>query len=625
MTVLEDFLNCKSLIYTKTSKLQELLLVIKYAELTNNEFNKFITALTSGKSNSVLKIIGLYGENDSGKILLDIAKNREINPKQLDKLINCVIAIKDTNFEWVDYLISTGTKFTNKQLQILLAGGYNKDIKSLIATGCKADDLMNNIDCILATKNLDKNLDILEEIVKKNKIIISNNNFETMLSCHTENAIQITTKFIELGFVPNNESIVIFLKSKFMMHNILILDMLVNNDKYQNQLMFEHLELMSNFVADSSFIVIICKFMSLGFVFNISYLDRLLNFSLFSSHTLCKCIYSILKDPHHTRIDINDDFLIHLGQIIDKSYYYYSVSEDDIKDRYATIIYILHTNYKPHKIDYYDLTMRVIDTPIIKMAYSKLLKEFVKYNFFPTQRNLETAYRTANVELVNFCHNYGIMPNYECLYCLCKGPVDQHKTLLYEQLFNMKILPDEKVLIIAIENSSDAIYLIENGAPLTPKVLNALFGTGLIKSDAFTKVDLEKYGMVYDEYVYELCHKYTIYNDTIINKISIDKNILTFRLMCLYDDMQHILAFKNANNMEFDKYCYDNLLVNENSDCFEYVKQCISDEDTNYVVNMASLLRINDTYRAMKVYDAKLLKLTNFVDLNSVSQINTTP
>lgn len=571
-----------------------------FSDIPDNLFDKFIARITVGGSNSHLRrslYYKAYNEPDNlnspGQLLEKIVKGKLPNAKQLDKLINCAVLLPIKQYEWVDYIISKGVHLTEKQLKILLANGYQRDLKLLIN-----DNAVLPIDIILTTTKLENNLDLLEDIIVKNKIKLTNEHYKMILESNIVGISKITEKIINLGFVPDSETINLFLDcfavySKPDM-NFDTLEKLVNK---KNPLLDIHLKTSLKLNKSSSQLdILLFLFEKLKFNPTTETICTLIESSSCYSFQYNLTIYTYLTKIIEKGIKITDQILEKIYTMLGNLVSYYPAQFESASKILFTI---LKSGYVP-KINLYKLTINNCNA----VGYKELLEEFVKYKFYPNNETIIFACTSNNEVLFDFCMKHKILPNMDCLYAVCA--IYTTHTKILEKLYNMKLIPDEKSLIIALENKTGCVEnLLENGAPLTDYVLDIFLGT------YNTNIALlEKYGVAFNDAIYKVCHKYSYYPDKLINSLQIDKFQITLINMCLNHAMDDVIIYKEEHKLEFDKFCYDNLFkagydnsyVRKREFCELAIKNGL------YKVDIVTIFRISNIYAKYKLYEEYISK-----------------
>lgn len=556
--------------------------------LTDAQFNQLIVKLSKGKSTGILNcayqycgyyVRNVYQENyKPANILEKISNLRLLTQKQMDALINSAVAIGLQNYSWINTQETKGYKLTEKQMKILLANGYKQNLGTLQEHGS-----ILTLDVMCMSLNLHQHLITFETLINKNNSKITNSHIKLILLHNYSNFDIIIKKIIELGFVPDNETVDIIISAQNMSvaNLIKIFQIIINDNLVLND---------DNFFTALS-ISLLPSTIDTFFMFNWKptnkSLKKIIAFStgtkiFVTIQNILACINKNVKFAPFEDIDLQN-----IGEML--SYHgVYSVTNAEIN--YNVLIDILNTKCDT-AIDWYQLITRVLN----KGKYAEYLNALYSQDKKPTVLTLHFACTHNIIDLFDFCVDKGVDIDDTCLYYSAKH-ID---CIILEKLIDMKILPDENTMIYAIHmnNGIGAKKLLENGASITPNVWESLIGTKFIPRFA---LDVSDHIEQNENLILELCSKYNHYPPDFLGKFQYKKELVELRKMCLTDTMTNIQNYKNTHGLEFDKQCYDKMLKLYDSDRQLVIKDGIG--SGKYKIDFNSIIALEGAYERSFIY-----------------------
>lgn len=402
---------------------------------------------------------------------------------------------------------------------------------------------------------------------------------------------------LKLGYVNHidkcdineNNKLDSLLKSKHLVQNIKLFESIVT--KYKIQLTNDHFKIVIESILSvdlkpEQLLDIINKMMELGLVLDTNSLEIYVDCV---ADQMCDYMYTDLTELVLAQCIMTDEIFNKILGL----------------HEYGFIQHILDNGYIPK-----DNIFLLIDwNKYYNITGSKnFMNELTnKYNIKLTIEIMEYACSLSCRDLFELCMDHKIVPTIECLYKICSfGSLNE---IIIETIIDQKILPDEKCMILLTQNdnvNADIIsLLLHNGAPLTYTIIENIFDRYMV--DILDNIVIDDYGINYDEKIYELCHKYMSYHDKLINKLAINKNMLELRQLCLDSKETVIAKYKEKYNLEYDNYCYDNILCNEKYEKYYngYDHKLIMDAiDTNkYKPTILSVLRIPHDVLRLRLYN----------------------
>jgi hypothetical protein len=226
--------------------------------------------------------------------------------------------------------------------------------------------------------------------------------------------------------------------------------------------------------------------------------------------------------------------------------------------------------------------------PIFPNGEPNLLEYIIEKGIEPDK---ETLYKTCKPFMIEYfdilTSKYKIYPDKKCL----DIAINESYTIEFiKKILNFKIKPDEESFNMLLRNDQNR-----------NKILPILFDNGLnINNDMIYKalknkiifLDLERYGINYDEKLYYYCNKYEITLPVeYINGFTknINKNIMELRNLCTHISINIITINKYMveNSVIIDRYCLENLFKWNKKHAISYVKDFGCEPTLNclYTVN----------------------------------------
>lgn len=354
--------------------------------------------------------------------------------------------------------------------------------------------------------------------------------------------------------------------------------------------------------CDAKLVSIIKQIITMVLSFDKKYItceSIMLLFSSLSYHVNDNCIHTRKRPGNYLYIDYIFDILHH---IIDSGV---SVTFDMLRYAKTNFTFVESRWDKGN-----DIFFKNIDTYNKKISQIVTIGEkIIKNNFdTPDDNALRHACMSNCPEYLEFCLKHAKCDcTTEHLKLACKTT----STRLIRMLLDAKIEPDEECVTLLIKQhvtdrtlKNDRIstcvgYLTSNGVPLTQTILESCIKYGM----EFPKGTYHDIAL--DDSAYELFHNVNI--TKINNKkypLTINKETLKLREECKKSNLSKIL-----NSLDkLDRYCYDNILLNESDIAVEIIDNAIKNK--KYKPNIDSILRIQDIRLRKKRY-VKYIDLVN--------------
>lgn len=210
------------------------------------------------------------------------------------------------------------------------------------------------------------------------------------------------------------------------------------------------------------------------------------------------------------------------------------------------------------------------------------------YDLFKIPITLDTLTLAITHKRYTFANtileNYNVMPTQDTLDLAIKN-ISQGATVDNEfnvicNILKYKIIPDNDTLnnlnfscIYDNETMKDRYryvdLLINNGLILSLEVIEFLLSKGL------PVLNLERFGIPYDEKLYFLCYKYDVFCDEYYDKFIIDKSILDLHKLCRskMNSIVKLTDYLQKNNVAMDKYAIDFLLFNNKKKADAFIEK----------------------------------------------------
>jgi len=254
----------------------------------------------------------------------------------------------------------------------------------------------------------------------------------------------------------------------------------------------------------------------------------------------------------------------------------------------------------------------------IKTDNSTLINKCIEQKIMPTDEHLLHAICTKNVFLFDYCQTH-IKLNIEHLCYACY----YFHSIITQKILNTKIIPTTTCFINILNNrhcvtinEKIITMLLDHGGVMNKTILSNMVFNDIMFPNIFN------YGVTHDDY-FEICHYYCLnYNnldyvtfDTphkilyeMINAIDnefCDHDKYNYELCVHNEQYDDIIRFKKLHNIDFDKYCYDSLLLLNGVPFNTIIKDAIKNK--KYVPTTEAIVRETNIIRQQN-----LLKKYNF-------------
>ena len=231
---------------------------------------------------------------------------------------------------------------------------------------------------------------------------------------------------------------------------------------------------------------------------------------------------------------------------------------------------------------------KIYNGPILSSGKANLLEYIVEKGVEPDK---ETLYRICDIGMLEYFNimtdKYKIYPDKKCL----DIAVEKSNNIdLIKEILNFKIKPNERTFEILLNCKTDRNELLsllfDNGLHIDKQMIYKALRYNIIL------LDLERFGINYDEEFYYYCHKYLTYlpkeyTDG-FNK-NIDNNILELRNLCKTPNtsLNSINKYMIKNNVIIDRHCLESLFLLNKPLAMIYFKNygCIPTLNCLYAVN----------------------------------------
>jgi hypothetical protein len=379
----------------------------------------------------------------------------------------------------------------------------------------------------------------------------------------------------------------------------------------------------------------------------------------FEQHIVIKLFEYMLKSEHGCKLkylnDMYDKFkhLINLTDDIVKMF----INKCNISHRclYGTHVYVDSLKILSemiNKIQIYEIVMNtlIFNNLIFDSEYVSIYRDLIRHaqnnNIACTLITFSFACKTRNSILINKCIEQNIIPTNEQLLCaiciksvylfdhcqkhiklniehLCYACYYYH-SIITQKILNAKIIPTTTCFVNVLNNKNVVkidekiiTTLIEHGGIINKTILSHMIINNVMFPNIFN------YGVTHNDY-FEICHNYCLnYNSLdyitfntphkilyeMINNI--DNSFLHNEYDYDYEHSNHnkqhndIIHFKELHNIDFDKYCYDLLLLLDGAPFNTIIKDAIKNK--KYVPTTEAIVRETNIIRKQN-----LLKKYNF-------------
>jgi hypothetical protein len=250
--------------------------------------------------------------------------------------------------------------------------------------------------------------------------------------------------------------------------------------------------------------------------------------------------------------------------------------------------------------------------------YKNLIARINKHNVNYTTSTLINACDTGNLFLINECVKNKVNSDSHCFKCAMEHsydvlvdhylqsnePTDEHLSFackkgtygIIQKILDTKLIPNTLCFINVLQNRHVYGYdydkimtsLVEHGGTLNKLILKHM----IVENKIFTK--LFDYGASRDDF-FDICHYYCEINGY-HKYISYNKpHRQLYKL--IHDEYNHhvINEFKNIQDIEFDKYCYDLMLISTDDKLKTIVDDAI--ENKKYIPTNEAIAREKSVVR----------------------------
>jgi len=514
--------------------------------------------ISRSEYDAIIKILvkGLTLNKTNMVMISDLFKIYIPNNTQLNSLIKSTnkSALCDFDNEWIMYLSNNGfvfddenrNKLINDELTEFFINDLNNDTEEPFTLLCNTLRHMKtcHIDChYLKIKNF----------IKKNIKKISENNIH-----------ELCVLLCEKKSMPNFNLALFLQKLDINKKNIIKL--------------FDH---MLNSQHDTSNVPAVLKHITN--IYNQIGQDIQLSHEHFKSY--------VLLSNNYVLNDINDNYPI----LKRKIHTNFLVCINDMLNKIDNVIIY---EFALNNLVTFDRINKVID------KYNDIIQNIENHNVKCNEITFNFACKTNNTIIINKCIKQMIAPSNECInyaisfsnqllvkYCLTHmNATEKHlqnacafdNVNIIKQILDTKLIPSQ-ICFINVLNNDDTkidvkkqiiILFLEYGG-----IINIPTLKWIICAHAMTP-EIFKYNISYDDY-FDICHYYCKINDNVefINFDEPCKKLYKF----IHDNENYdtIIDFKNKNNIEFDKYCYDLMLIKQDSNYSKTVNDAIKNKKYN--------------------------------------------
>jgi hypothetical protein len=258
----------------------------------------------------------------------------------------------------------------------------------------------------------------------------------------------------------------------------------------------------------------------------------------------------------------------------------------------ATEYKIIISNINKHNIEYTSETLTFACEEILtygsccKMTNKILIDECCKHKVVPNDECLKLAIRSKDLMFLDYCLTHicpdDYMLNYAC---------ENSDFSVMERMLDAKAIPSSKCFISVIQNKKAhtehkkmIMLLLKHGGHINKLVLKWMVAC----SPTAIFPQIFDYDVSQDDY-FDVCHHYCMIDDN-ETYLSFDTPIKKLYKM-VHDEKPYdkIIEFKNNNNIEFDKYCYDLMFVSKNTQYEQIIHDAVSDK--KYIPTFEALAR----------------------------------
>lgn len=539
---------------------------IKYKyTFTDTDFNNFIIAATTGKSNSFIR--KNYTHTSKEKTIIEyMFNNFSPNDKQLKLITMCYKTnTYSKGFMWLDVLIKRKYVFSKVQLDLISSIDYPgminlfddkgistemfKQYGKMILNGYigqdeidkiknyKGEITTDNLQLLFTDSYYDSNeeLFIIEAINKT--VNINESIYQTIIDKGITNYNIINSLLLKQKCKPSNEFVIYLIKLPILNKNL--------------DLLF--------------------RIIKLGFQIDETVLNKLVVYNY--------CVYNPINDIDFNELGINFDELINLN--LNANYQKNKENKENKNYKKGKKKYAMPKKTKYTKkyvadseedCEYISSSEESYDMQYDPETYIKIytIDLFKLLNIQPTIETLKKICKYCSVNVFDrFITTYKITPNKECL----DKSVSSLNQEMIIKIICYKINPDIDTFnkMFKGENNPRKFretteLLIKNGLKITISELEML-----LMNHTFVD-DLERFGIDYDEKLYFMCYKHSCYPESYEKKYTINCNVLEMRNMCKKNiKLEQFKKFLENKNIKPDKYCVDNAYINGNRTLIDYL------------------------------------------------------
>ena len=556
---------------------------------TNDDFNNFIIASTTGKSTSFIRK-NCPKKSKNGIIIAHMFTNFAPNDKQLKLLISCYNTKQyNPSYKWLDILLDRDYKFSDDQIKLLNKLNYlrmaemfnskeitietiNLWIKQLnddfdYNTENIIIDKINNFDGQFPQEYLETMIrdinkynigdceDIIDKIIKKSTL--DESIFDFCIEKNFTSTLILRTIIEKM--TPSNEFINYLIKIKYFKSHLKYLFELAINGYVITT------DTLNNLIEKHEY-----AYFNLNGDIELSKIDITLN-QLIELHTT-NTPKTLNKNSNDN--DDNDDSDDDDDDSDDDDNESSSICEvDDDENGYELNTAFHQDNSKINEFVIAELRLLTLDLfnlfkieptyetlkIICRKGYNTSFDKMILKKFIPTKECLDESMIKHNYNLIVKIICYKISPDKETL----------HK-LINDSWSDYGIMKRKKYAGNIIE------LLIKNGLEITISEIELLLSHDIILED------LNRFDIQYDEELYYLCFKYDYFPIEYEDKFIINKNVLHLRTMCKKSKttIDQIKKFMKDNNIKPDRYCVDNTYIGESSKIRRYLTETLNCEPT---------------------------------------------
>ena len=277
---------------------------------------------------------------------------------------------------------------------------------------------------------------------------------------------------------------------------------------------------------------------------------------------------------------------------------------------------------KLNTIDLFKIFNCIPDNETFKIALNKgyittvqnLINE---YKFVVDDFCLNECIKSKNIKLITMILDYGVKPNNILLNSLITTPTNKvvyFTDAQYKRSIRYRRSNKLKSKKSTIKKSSIVINIVELLIKYGLKI--DFYCINLLLSCNEELLNLERFGITYDEDLYFLCYVNEYYPQEYMKKFIIDQNVLKMRHL-ISEGVKHdkIIDFLKTNNLKLDSYAIEYAIKNKTKFGNELmnIKLCIPSLPTLYKMSLC----IKSHWRISN-YNAKLFM--DYVENNGITK-----